>query len=239
MQPRRRARSRSSRSSGSELAEVDVPGDFSSAAPFLVAAALLPGSRPDRPRRRTEPAPHRPPRRARADGRPRRASSTGARSAGEPSATSRCSAAPLVATESRARTRCRASSTSCRSSRCSARFAHGDDRASRGAEELRAKETDRIETVTDGAARDRRAHPARGPTASSSAASRRARAAARSTPPATTGSRCSARSRAPSRARASRLEGAEMRRDKLPRLLRPAAESRSTARSASGVTAER
>ena len=36
--------SRSSRRSGSSLPEVDVPGDISSAAPFLVAAALLPGS---------------------------------------------------------------------------------------------------------------------------------------------------------------------------------------------------
>ena len=47
-----------------------------------------------------------------------------------------------------ARPRCRGSSTSCRSSRSSARSRTGRRRC-RGAEELRAKETDRIETVTD------------------------------------------------------------------------------------------
>ena len=38
-----RARSRSSRRPTLRLPEVLVPGDISSAAPFLVAAALLPG----------------------------------------------------------------------------------------------------------------------------------------------------------------------------------------------------
>ena len=56
------------------LPEVHVPGDISSAAPFLVAAALLPGLAPDRARRRPQPAPHRAARRARADGRAHRRS---------------------------------------------------------------------------------------------------------------------------------------------------------------------
>ena len=42
--PRARARSRSSRARPCACREVVVPGDISSAAPFLVAAALLPGS---------------------------------------------------------------------------------------------------------------------------------------------------------------------------------------------------
>ena len=53
--------------------------------------------------------------------------------------------------------RCRGSSTSCRSSRCSAPSRTATTEVT-GAEELRAKETDRIETVTDGAPGDRRAH---------------------------------------------------------------------------------
>ncbi len=73
------------------LGEVDVPGDFSSAAPLLVAAALVPGQRRDRARRRPQPAAHRPARRARADGRPRRPSSTAAAPAASRSATCRCS----------------------------------------------------------------------------------------------------------------------------------------------------
>ena len=39
----RRGTIKVSPASGSELGELDVPGDFSSAAPFLVAATLLAG----------------------------------------------------------------------------------------------------------------------------------------------------------------------------------------------------
>ena len=83
---------------------------------------------------------------------------------------------------------------------------------SRGAEELRAKET---RPDRDGHRR-RCARSAstsrRGPTASSSAAFRRGRAAARSTPPATTGSRCSARSPALVSREGVAIEGADARR---------------------------
>ena len=49
---------------------IDVPGDISSAAPFLVAATLLPDSRLPRPRCRRQPDANGAARRARADGRP-------------------------------------------------------------------------------------------------------------------------------------------------------------------------
>ena len=130
-----------------ELGEIEVPGDFSSAAPFIVAATLVPGSelhihgvnlnprrtgllddpRADgRPRDRLQPAPDRRRarrrprgalRRARRDDRPRRP-------------------------------RCRSRSTSCRCSRSLASCAHGNSRL-RGAEELRAKESDRVEATVD------------------------------------------------------------------------------------------
>ena len=66
---RRPTTSRSARAAA-RAPEVDVPGDFSSAAPFLVAATLLAGLGADDPRRRHQPDAHRPARRARADGRP-------------------------------------------------------------------------------------------------------------------------------------------------------------------------
>ena len=53
--------------------DLDVPGDFSSAAPFVVAATLLARLAPPAPRRRRQPDAHRAARRARADGRPHRA----------------------------------------------------------------------------------------------------------------------------------------------------------------------
>ena len=88
-----------------------------------------------------------------------------------------------------------------------------------GAEELRAKETDRIEAVVDALrAIGVRARGARR-TASRSPASRRGRAAARSTRAATTGSRCSARSPALVSREGVEIEGAESVGDKLPRLL--------------------
>ena len=180
------------------LPEVLVPGDVSSAAPFLVAAALL------RARRLTvHDVGINPLRAGLLDVLERMgvrvASSTGGRSPASRSATSRCrrpsssrrveaaevprlvDELPLVALLGAHRARRR--------------------RAVTGAEELRAKETDRVETVTPRCARSAAASR-RGPTASSSAAFPPGRAAGRSTRPATTASRCSARSRASSRARA-------------------------------------
>ena len=127
--------------------EVDVPGDFSSAAPLLVAAALVPGS---------DLTIHdlgvNPPRTGLLDVLER----MGARVAvfnrrtlgGEPVATVQVRRRELMATEIEP-ARCRGSSTSCRSSRSLASHARGESRVS-GAEELRVKESDRIEAVTDG-----------------------------------------------------------------------------------------
>ncbi len=125
-----------------------MPGDFSAAAPFIVAGTLLAGSE------LTLHGLNLNPRRTglldvlermganvtvfnrrrigwRACRRPRRA----------PRAARRHRRSP--------RRRCRGSSTSCRCSRSLAAHAHGDSRL-RGAAELRAKETDRIEAVVDG-----------------------------------------------------------------------------------------
>ena len=55
------------------LPHVDVPGDFSSAAPFIVAATVLPGLEPDASRDRHQSDPHRPAGRDGAHGRPGRA----------------------------------------------------------------------------------------------------------------------------------------------------------------------
>ena len=138
------------------------------------------------------------------------------------------SAQPLVATRIERRGGAAARSTSCRCSRCSARSRTGRPRST-GAEELRAKESDRIETVATalraigvGGSRIKRAR-----TASRSAACRRGRAAGTVDAAgdhriamlgAIAGARL-ARGRARSRA-------PESRGDKLPRLLRPAGQSR-------------
>ena len=149
------ARSRSRAARRCACPRCYVPGDISSAAPFLVAAALLPGSQLTvhdiglNPRR-TGPA-----RRARADGRARRASTTRRRSRASRSATSRSSRSRSSRRRSRP-TRCRCSSTSCRSSGCSPRCARGKSYVN-GAEELRA-EGERPHRGRDRlAARDRRA----------------------------------------------------------------------------------
>ena len=52
-----------------ELGEIEVPGDFSSAAPFIVAATLVPGLGAPHPRRQPQPAAHGPAHDPRADGR--------------------------------------------------------------------------------------------------------------------------------------------------------------------------
>ena len=85
--------------------------------------------------------------------------------------------------------------------------AHGDSRL-RGAEELRAKESDRIEATVD-ALRALGQHVTRPRTASASAASPRGRAAAGSRAAATTGSRCSARSPALASQEGVEIEDAE------------------------------
>ena len=78
-----------------------------------------------------------------------------------------------------------------------------------GATELRLKETDRIAAVADGLQCLRRAHPARTRTAGRSRASRPVSAAARSRRAATTGSRCSAQSQASPHVKGVEIEGAE------------------------------
>ena len=89
--------------------------------------------------------------------------------------------------------------------------AHGDS-VLRGAAELRAKETDRIEAVVDGL-RSLGAHIRATPDGFTvRGVPSRIRAAARSTPAAITGSRCSAPSPASSRARASRSRARRRRR---------------------------
>ena len=162
--------------------------------------------RADRPRRRAEPDAHRLPRRARPHGRaPQRAApATARRRAGRRPGDA---AAELVATRSRP-ARCRGSWTRCRCSRSSPAW-RAATTIVLGAEELRVKETDRVAAVVDALrplglrvkapddgfrirgvpARPRGGHGGR-------------RAA-------TTASRCSARWRASSPARASRIEDAE------------------------------
>ena len=168
---------------------VDVPGDFSSAAPFIVAATLVPGSRVDDPRRRPEPAPHGPARRARADGRARRHPLARAGSAREPVGDLEIRSAELTATTIRteevpllvdelplfgllAARRARRLELGLRRRRA----APEGDRPDRGGRRR--------------APRDRRARPGAARTASRSPACRRGRAAAGSTRAATTGSRC-------------------------------------------------
>ncbi len=98
-------------------------------------------------------------------------------------------------------------------------FAHGTTEVS-GAEELRAKESDRIETVTTGAARDRRAHRgspgrvrrARRPLAAARRHDRRLRR-----PP----DRDARRDRRRRLARGRAPRGRRVRGGKLPRFLRP------------------
>ena len=186
-----------------ELGEIEVPGDFSSAAPFIVAATLVPGSElhihgvnlnPRRTGLLDDP---------RADGRPRHRLQPPPRSAASRPATSRC------ARPSSSRPRCSGRGGAARDRRAAAVRPRRLVRARRqpaarggGA----AREGDRSRRG-DGrrASRARAARAARPRTASGSAASRPARAAAGSRAAATTGSRCSA----PSPALASQ-EGVEI-----------------------------
>ena len=70
------------------------------------------------------------------------------RSAASRPATSRCTPRALVGDDGRRRRRCRSRSTSCRSFALAAACARGES-VLRGAAELRAKETDRIEATVD------------------------------------------------------------------------------------------
>ena len=190
-----------------ELGEIEVPGDFSSAAPFIVAATLVPGSELHihgvnlNPRRtglltilERMGARVTVYNRRRIGGRARPATSRCARPS---SSRRRCSAdeVPLAIDE----LPLFALAASC---------AHGNSRL-RGAEELRAKESDRVEATVDALAR---ARPARRRDRGRLPDPRRARrvpAAAASRAAATTGSRCSARSPRSTRRTGVEIEDAE------------------------------
>ena len=201
-----------------QLGELEVPGDFSSAAPFLVAGDAARRLGADGARPQSQPAPHRAARRARADGRPHH------RLQPPPDrrrARRRPRRPPRRARrdDDRRRRRCRCSSTSCRSSRCS-RCTRAATASSRGAAELRAKETDRIEAVVDGLRQPRRAHPGDAGRLQGArradAAARRLDRRARRPPDRDAGRRCGARL-----ARGRRRRGRGVGGGKLPRLLRP------------------
>ena len=164
-----------------ELGAVEVPGDFSSAAPFIVAATLVPGSELHihgvnlNPRRTglldilermgARITVYNRRRIARRAGRRPRGALRGARR-----------------DDGRPRRRCRWLIDELPLFALAASCARGDS-VLRGAEELRAKETDRIEATVDGAARARRQHvQATTATGSGSGACRRGCAAALSTP---------------------------------------------------------
>ena len=82
-----------------DLGEIDVPGDFSSAAPFDRRGHAAARLGADPPGRRRESFANRPARRARAHGRADLASSTGGSHSGEPVADLEVTHAELVATE--------------------------------------------------------------------------------------------------------------------------------------------
>ena len=127
-----------------EPLSIDVPGDLSSAAPFIVAAALLPESR-----LRIHGVNVNPTRIGLLDVLERmgaRISLFNRRQAsGEPVADLEIEHAELVGPRS-TRARCRCSSTSCRSSACSPLWRAA--RASSAGRRAAVKETDRIETTT-------------------------------------------------------------------------------------------
>ena len=176
-----------------------MPGDISSAAPFLVAAALLPGSHLT-----VHDVGLNPRRTGLLDVLERMGARVAVharrRVAGEQIGDVEIVAQPLVATKIEA-DEVPLLVDELPLFGLLAACAHGKSYVN-GAEELRVKESDRIEAVVDalraiGAARARDER-----TASPSPACRPGRAAAGSTRAATTASRCSARSPASSRARA-------------------------------------
>ena len=190
------------------LPEVDVPGDFSSAAPFLVAAALLPGSQLT-----VHDVGLNPRRTGLLDVLERMGARVGVFNrrtvAGEPIGDLEVRRTPLVATKIQAEEVPRLVDELPLVRACSAAFAHGTSYVN-GAEELRVKETDRIEAVVDALrAIGVRIHA---PTRDGFAVTRRADPAARRQdrrarrPPHRDARRDRRRS---SRARACALEGAE------------------------------
>ena len=138
------------------LAAVDVPGDFSSAAPFIVAATLIPESRIT-----IHDVSLNPRRTGLLDVLERMGARVGIlqrrRIGAEQVGDLEVRAAELTATTIRLATRCRGWSTSCRSSRCSPRMAHGESWVY-GAGELRAKESRPDRGRRRGSARGRRPH---------------------------------------------------------------------------------
>ena len=179
-----------------------------------------PGSRSTHPRRQPQPAAHRACSTCSSGWARGSPSSTGARVGGEPVGDLEVRSRRARRDDDRARRRCRCSSTSCRSSRSLAAW-----RAARasvgGAEELRAKETDRIEAVVDALRALGVAHRARRRTASSvrgvPSRPRGGTVDAARRPP----DRDARRGRRPRLARGRRDRGRRGGRGKLPRLLRP------------------
>ena len=88
------------------LGEIAVPGDFSSAAFFLVAALLVPGSEVRLEDVGTQPDPDRAARRSSSGWAPRSRSRSRARTAGEPIGDDRCPAGALRGHPGRRRARC-------------------------------------------------------------------------------------------------------------------------------------
>ena len=203
-------RRRSGRRERLEPLDLDIPGEFSSAAPFITAAVLLSGSE-----LLIQGVNVSPTRAGLLDVLERMGArigvfnrrKVGGEAVGRPRG---AFARPLVATRVEPEEVPRLVDELPLFALLGA-FAHGKTHVN-GAEELRAKETDRIETVID-ALRAIGVHiTAQSPTGSRSAACRRGRAAARSTRAATTASRCSARSPASSRARACASRAPNVRR---------------------------
>ena len=195
-------------------AELELPGDFSSAAPFLVAAALLAGSEV-----RVHGANVNSTRTGLLDVLERmgaRVTVFNRRSlGGEPAGDVEVRPAPLVAVTVEPAEVPRLIDELPLLA-LAATNARGRERV-RGAAELRVKESDRIATVDEGL----RALGARSPSGRTARCPGRAGRAPRrrpSTRPGTTGSRCSARSPA-SRRRGGRGRGRGGRGCKLPRLL--------------------
>ena len=189
-----------------QFGEVEVPGDFSSAAPFLVAATLLAGSELTVHGLNLNPPAHRAARRARADGRPHHRLQP---PADRRRARRRPRCPPVAARRDDDR---RGGGAAARRRAAALRAARGPrargQRRDRGGRA--ARQGDRQDRGGRGrAAAARRAHPGDARTASRCAACRRGCAAARSTRAAITGSRCSAPWPGSSPARASRCRGAE------------------------------